>query len=152
MKPRPGWRRDRQRVSDPRSDIEEELRLHIDGRIEQYVARGMDEAEARKLALERFGDMRRIAARCCNERGKGGSKVTWRFSALVSAIFNDMRYAIRALARRPGYTATIVLTLVLAIGATTAVFSVVNGVLLHPLPHPDPEELVLVWEVDQRPW
>jgi predicted permease len=151
MDSRPGWRRDRPRGADRRADIEEELRLHIDGRVEQYVANGMDEAKARKLALERFGDMRRIAAQCRHERSQAAARLPRTCNALMSGIFNDIRYAVRALTRRPGYTATIVITLVLAIGATTAVFSVVNGVLLHPLPHPDPEELALVWEVDQRP-
>ena len=66
------------------------------------------------------------------------------------SMLRDLKLAARVLAKRPGYTAAVLATLVLSIGATTAIFSVVNGVLLQPLPHPNPEELVLVYEVDQR--
>jgi putative ABC transport system permease protein len=68
----------------------------------------------------------------------------------LGGLRHDLRFAVRTLRRRPAYTGTILLTLVLAIGASTAVFSVVHGVLLSPLPHPHPEELVLVYEVDAR--
>jgi putative ABC transport system permease protein len=61
----------------------------------------------------------------------------------------DLRYAVRLLARRPAYTAIVILTLALGIGATTAVFSVVNGVLIRPLPYPAPQRLVTVWENDR---
>lgn len=69
----------------------------------------------------------------------------------MKSLLHDVRYAVRTLGRRPGYAAATLLTLVLGIGATTAVFSVVNGVLLQPLPHPNPEQLALVYEVDERP-
>ncbi|MCH9015001.1 MAG: ABC transporter permease [Gemmatimonadetes bacterium] len=72
-------------------------------------------------------------------------------SDMIHDLWQDIRFAARTLVRRPGYAAAVLLTLVLAVGATTAVFSVVNGVLLHPLPHPKSDELVLVYEVDQRP-
>jgi len=72
-------------------------------------------------------------------------------SDMIHDLWQDTRFAARTLVRRPGYAAAVFLTLVLAVGATTAVFSVVNGVLLHPLPHPKSDELVLVYEVDQRP-
>lgn len=66
-------------------------------------------------------------------------------------MWQEIRHVGRGLLRRPGYTAAVLLTLVLGIGATTAVFTVVNGVLLQPLPHDEPEQLTLVWLVDARP-
>jgi predicted permease len=64
-------------------------------------------------------------------------------------ILQDLRYGARVLARRPAYAAIVIVTLAVGIGATTAVFSVVNGVLLRPLPYPDPQRLVMVWENDR---
>src|SRR5918993_5047044 len=64
-------------------------------------------------------------------------------------LLQDLRYAVRLMGQRPGYTATIVLTLALGIGANTAVFTVINGVLLRPLPFKDPDALMVIWENDR---
>jgi putative ABC transport system permease protein len=151
MKPRPGWRQQRREGHDPDADIRAELELHLAGRVEEYVESGMNEIEARRAALARFGDVQRIANRCRREAGTSRMALLKKGNEFMHSVRQDIRYAVRTLIRRPGYASAILATLLLAIGATTAVFSVVNGVLLHPLPHPDPEELVLVHEVDQRP-
>ncbi len=69
---------------------------------------------------------------------------------MFEAIFQDLRYAARGLAKSPGFSALVILTLALGIGATTAIFSVVYGVLLRPLPFPNPDRLVAIWEVNHR--
>lgn len=68
----------------------------------------------------------------------------------MAQIPNDLRFAARSLARNPGFAAVAVITLALGIGASTAVFSVVNGVLLRPLSYPDPDRVVMVWSVNQE--
>jgi putative ABC transport system permease protein len=144
-----GWRWWRQRRSGPDPEIDEEIRLHLEGRISEYVAAGMTPQRAEGRARERFGDPKDIAARCRAVRPQ--AKAAPHKREIMQTILQDLRYAARTLRRSPGYATAVILTLTLTIGATTTVFSVVNGVLLHPLPHPDPEQLVLVYEVDQRP-
>ena len=130
------------------ADVDDELRFHLDMRIREFEARGMSAAEARRAALERFGDVHRIEGelrdhdrRC--ERGRQRRDV-------MSDLSYDIRYALRSLRRSPVFTVVAVLTLSLGIGATTAIFSVVHGVLLTPLPFPDAGRLVIVWMDNRR--
>ena len=132
------WRRD------PRSDIEEELVFHLEARVHDLVREGVPEAEARVRAEEEFGSVNRI--RCELEDLSRRRRRRERWAALGADAVADVRLGLRALARNRGYAAALLGTLVLVIGATTAVFALVRGILLAPLPYPTSERLVVAWE------
>ena len=116
--------------------MDAEMRHHIECEIADRVARGMSAEEARRTALRDFGGIDRYKEKARDERG---------FRS-IEELATDTRYALRVLHRNPGYTIAAVLTFALGIGFTTAIFSVVHGVLLRPLPYHEPERLVVVWE------
>jgi putative ABC transport system permease protein len=118
-------------------DIDEEMRLHVELETEANIERGMPPDEARRAALKSFGNLGSIKDSAYEVRGGG----------MIETLLQDIRYGARVLARRKGFTAVAVLTLALGIGANTAIFSVVNQLLLRPLPFPDAERLVMLWEV-----
>jgi predicted permease len=129
-------------------EIREELAQHCADRFEDLRRAGIEPVEAERQVLEEVGETARRQARSSLEvvaapasTGPGG----W-----AAPLVQDVRYAIRLLRRAPGYTASAALTLALAVAAVTAVFSVVDGVLLRPLPYPDPDSLVFVWEVSPQ--
>ena len=125
-------------------DVRQELQFHIEVRVAELVAQGWDEADARDEVLKSFGDLERIARECL-EIGMERLHRQRRTQSLADA-WTDVRYAFRTFRRNPVFTAVVVLTLALGIGATTAVFTVVDRVALRELPFVEPDRLVMVWE------
>ena len=115
-------------------ELDEELQLHVDRLVEEHIAAGMAPGEAREAAHREFGGVQIVEA-CRDER-----KVMW-----IGNAWQDVRYGVRLMTRAPGFAAAVILTVTLGIGATTAMFSVVYGVLLKPLPYGDPDRLVNIW-------
>jgi putative ABC transport system permease protein len=116
------------------AEIEAELRAHIELAVEDSLREGMSEAEARRIARLRFGNP--VTMR---ERTSGADALL-----ALDSIWRDLRYAVRQLGRSPAFTATAVVTLALGIGATTAIFTLVQQVMLRSLPVVNPEQL---WRV-----
>ena len=127
---------------EPRSEVREELEFHLEQRMKEFMARGMDEESARRAALERIGDLERVRGECTSllvaER-RTAARRNWFID-----LGQDLRFAVRFAARTPLFSLMTVLTLALGIGANSAVFGVVKSVLLDALPYGDPDRLVRV--------
>ena len=113
-------------------ELDDELRFHLDREVEKHIRSGVSEQEARRLARLAFGGHEQVKENCREARGTG-----W-----IELWLQDARYALRQLWANPAFALTIILTLALSIGANSAIFSVIDGVLIRKLPYPHPERLV----------
>ena len=124
-------------------DVNKELELHLELRAREFEAEGLSPDEARRAALDAFGDRETIEREVATIRS---STVRERQNRdWFGEITQDLIVGLRGLRRAPGFTLVALLTLAIGIGANTAIFSVLRSVVLRPLPYPNPEQLVQVW-------
>lgn len=129
-------------------DFDDELRFHFDMLVADYLAQGLAEPEARAAARARLGDLDVSRTECLTIQGRREKRAER--ARLLDAFALDVRYALRTLRRQKGWTAVAVITLALGIGANAAVLSVVDNLLLHPLPYPHADRMVVIYQQPGR--
>ncbi|HEY9127316.1 MAG TPA: permease prefix domain 1-containing protein, partial [Acidobacteriaceae bacterium] len=115
-------------------ELDEELQAHLELAIEENLRRGLSAAEARREALRSFGGVTQIRERYREQRGV----------LIMEQLGRDLRFGLRQLYKSPGFALTAILTLALGVGANTAIFTLIDSILLRPLPFPGQERLVSI--------
>src|SRR6266852_4774514 len=134
------WWRRLWRRTQTEDRLEQELRFHLDQHTTELIAQGHNPENARRQARLELGGPEQVKETCRDARG-----IRW-----LEDLLQDFRYALRTLRQKPGFAAVALCTLALGIAATTVMFTVINGVLLQPLPYPDSEQLVTLHEQTQK--
>ena len=129
---------------DVHQEVDDEIAFHIEMRTRELIERGVDPKNAREIVLARLGDLRRLK-RTCVDLGRKRER-EMRLTRWLENMRDDVTFALRQLRRSPGFALVAAITLALGIGANGAIFALVDATLLRPLPLPNPDRLVVVWD------
>ena len=129
-------------------EVDEEIDFHVEMRTRDLIAQGTDPASAREIALGHLGDAKRLK-RTCVDIGRKRDREMF-ITQRLEEVSHDVKFAFRQLMAAPGFTLVAALTLALGIGGNSAMFALADATLLRPLPYPEADRLVMIWEQNPR--